>query len=121
MRHRNPFETFYAMYSPLLMLVGNIICGLYYLHKVYFVVNYLSIFLGYSFIFIPQFFINCKKYRLCKYYKGAVTLLSISMVVNLLYQVGLIGSSYFYIRLSLIINILGSILYFFIKVRKRSV
>lgn len=121
MRHRNLLETFYAMYSPLLILLGNVICGLCYLYKIYSSVNYLSMLTGYSFVFIPQFIINYKRYKLCKFYKAATIFLFLSMIVSFLYQIGIISSCYYYIRMSIVVNIIGGIFYFFIRPFKKNV
>lgn len=121
MRHRNYLEVFYVMYSPLIMLLGNIISGLFYLHEIYGLVNYFSVLTGYSLVFIPQFIINYKRYKLCKFYKIATIFLFISIVVNLLYLINIINSNYVYIRISLIVNILGGICYFFVKGCKKLV
>lgn len=115
MRRHNILEVFYVMYSPLIMLLGNVICGLFYLCEVYSIAYYFSVLTGYSLIFIPQFIINCKRYKLCKYYKAATISLFISIVLSLTYQIRLLESTYWYVRLILIINIIGCICYLFVK------
>lgn len=115
MKHRNLLEVFYVMYSPLLILLGNVICGLCYLQKIYIVANYFSVLTGYSLIFIPQFIINYKKYGLCKFYLAAVTFLSMSIFISLLYQYNILSDLYYYVRGILAVNVLGCICYFFVK------
>lgn len=119
-RQTNIFEVFYVMYSPLIMLLGNVISGLFYLQEVYCVTTYTSILTGYSLVFVPQFVINYKKYKLCKFYKAATICLTFSMVNNILYLIGMVNSGYVFIRLSLIVNIIGSTCYFFVKNCRKS-
>lgn len=114
-RHKSIFEVFYVMYSPLIMLLSNVVCGLCYIFENYGIYYYLSMFSGYSLIFIPQFIINYKRYRLCKFYKAATIPLFVSMVINWLYYFNIITNSVVYIRVCLIVNIVGCIFYFFVK------
>lgn len=118
--HRNIFEVFYVMYSPLIMLLSNVICGLCYIFESYGIYYYLSMLSGYSLIFIPQFIINHKRYKLCKFYKAATITLFISMIINWLYYLNVFGNNIVYVRLSLIVNIVGCICYFFVKNCRKS-
>ena len=115
MRRHNIFEVFYVMYSPLVMLLGNVISGLCYMCEVYSIFNYLSMLTGYSLVFMPQFIINYKRYKLCKFYKAATITLFVSIVINWLYYFGAFGSNIVYIRFSFVVNIIGVIFYFFVK------
>lgn len=115
MRRHSIFEVFYAMYSPLVMLLGNVISGLCYICENYSIFYYLSMLTGYSLVFIPQFIINHKRYKLCKFYKAATITLFISIVINWFYYFGFIDDNMVYVRLSLIVNIIGTTFYFFVK------
>ena len=115
MRRHNIFEVFYIMYSPLVMLLGNVISGLCYICEIYSIFNYLSMLTGYSLVFMPQFIINHKRYKLCKFYKAAIITLFVSIVINWLYYFGAFGSNIVYIRFSFVVNIIGVIFYFFVK------
>lgn len=115
MRRHNIFEVFYIMYSPLVMLLGNVISGLCYMCEIYSIFNYLSMLTGYSLVFMPQFIINHKRYKLCKFYKAATITLFVSIVINWFYYFGTFGSNIVYIRFSFVVNIIGVIFYFFVK------
>ena len=97
------------MYSPFVMILGNLISGVLFLLDEYTtsVHDYLSILTGCSLIFFPQFVCNIIRYKLCIYYKLTITFLFLNLVLGLLYQVGIMVHDYSYIRGSLLFNIMG--------------
>ena len=101
------------MYSPFVMVLGNLISGVLFLLDEYTtsVHDYLSILTGCSLIFFPQFVCNIIRYKLCIYYKLTITFLFLNLVLGLLYQVGIIVHDYSYIRGSLLFNVMGMITY----------
>ncbi len=75
------------MYSPFVMVLGNLISGVLFLLDEYTtsVHDYLSILTGCSLIFFPQFVCNIIRYKLCIYYKLTITFLFLNLVLGLLY------------------------------------
>lgn len=92
------------MYSPFVMVLGNLISGVLFLLDEYTtsVHDYLSILTGCSLIFFPQFVCNIIRYKLCIYYKLTITFLFLNLVLGLLYQAGIMVHDYSYIRGSLL-------------------
>lgn len=84
-------ERAYVMYSPFVMVLGNLISGVLFLLDEYTtsVHDYLSILTGCSLIFFPQFVCNIIRYKLCIYYKLTITFLFLNLVLGLLYQAGI--------------------------------
>lgn len=95
------------MYSPFVMILGNLISGVLFLLDEYTtsVHDYLSILTGCSLIFFPQFVCNIIRYKLCIYYKLTITFLFLNLVLGLLYQAGIMVHDYSYIRGSLLFNV----------------
>lgn len=96
------------MYSPFVMVLGNLISGVLFLLDEYTtsVHDYLSILTGCSLIFFPQFVCNIIRYKLCIYYKLTIT-----------YQAGIMVHDYSYIRGSLLFNVMGMITYLLYRIR----
>lgn len=105
------------MYSPFVMVLGNLISGVLFLLDEYTtsVHDYLSILTGCSLIFFPQFVCNIIRYKLCIYYKLTITFLFLNLVLGLLYQAGIMVHDYSYIRGSLLFNVMGMITYLHYK------
>lgn len=83
------------MYSPFVMVLGNLISGVLFLLDEYTtsVHDYLSILTGCSLIFFPQFVCNIIRYKLCIYYKLTITFLFLNLVLGL--DAYLIKEAYF--------------------------
>lgn len=112
-------ERVYVMYSPFVMVLGNLISGVLFLLDEYTtsVHDYLSILTGCSLIFFPQFVCNIIRYKLYIYYKLTITFLFLNLVLGLLYQAGIMVHDYSYIRGSLLFNVMGMITYLLYRIR----
>lgn len=103
-------EKEYIKSTPAIILLFNaiggilVLCGL---HRCYYIVASLT---GCSFIFLPQFLINKRRYDLCNYYLASVITVFLNIGLSVVYYF-IHYSSYQYLLQVIILNSVGVFVY----------